>query len=70
MDQSPGARAALLWALAAALERRESALTSKLERHGVEFKAAKVEVELSMRRLRAWGSRAQAQGPCPQVRRL
>nr|KAF6408893.1 aldehyde dehydrogenase 16 family member A1 [Rousettus aegyptiacus] len=70
VDQSPGARAALLWALAAALERRESALTSKLERHGVEFKAAKVEVELSMRRLRAWGSRAQAQGPCPQAAEL
>lgn len=42
----------------------------RLERHGVEFKAAKLEVELSMRQLRVWGSRAQAQGPSPQVRRL
>ncbi|XP_006905097.1 aldehyde dehydrogenase family 16 member A1 [Pteropus alecto] len=70
VDQSPGARAALLWALAAALERREPALTSRLERHGVEFKAAKAEVELSVRRLRAWGSRAQAQGPSPQAAEL
>lgn len=36
----------------------------------MEFKAAKLEVELSVRQLRVWGSRAQAQGPSPQVRRL
>lgn len=57
-----------MWALATALERRESALASRLERHGVEFKAAKVEVELSVRQLRAWGARAQAQGHVLQVR--
>lgn len=65
--QSPGARAALLWALAAALERRKSTLASRLERQGVELKAAEVEVELSARRLRAWGARAQAQGHTLQV---
>lgn len=66
--QSPGARAALLWALAAALERREPALASRLERQGVELEAAKAEVELSVRRLRAWGAQAQAQGHTLQVR--
>lgn len=65
--QSPGARAALLWALAAALERREPALASRLERQGVELEAAKAEVELSVRRLRAWGAQAQAQGHTLQV---
>lgn len=65
--QSPGARAALLWALAAALERRKSTLASRLERQGVELKAAEAEVELSARRLRAWGARAQAQGHTLQV---
>uniref|UniRef100_A0A8C0LLW8 Aldehyde dehydrogenase family 16 member A1 n=1 Tax=Canis lupus dingo TaxID=286419 RepID=A0A8C0LLW8_CANLU len=70
VSQSPGARASLLWALASALERRESALASRLERHGVEFKAAKVEVELSVRQLRAWGARAQAQGHVLQVAEL
>uniref|UniRef100_A0A2K6GE97 Aldehyde dehydrogenase 16 family member A1 n=1 Tax=Propithecus coquereli TaxID=379532 RepID=A0A2K6GE97_PROCO len=65
--QSPGARRALLWALAAALERRESALASRLERQGVELKAAKAEVELSVRRLRAWGAQAQAQGQTLQL---
>lgn len=65
--QSPGARAALLWALAAALERRKSILASRLERQGVELKAAEAEVELSARRLRAWGARAQAQGHTLQV---
>ncbi|CAD7692355.1 unnamed protein product [Nyctereutes procyonoides] len=70
VSQSPGARASLLWALATALERRESALASRLERHGVEFKAAKVEVELSVRQLRAWGARAQAQGHVLQVAEL
>nr|XP_012609737.1 aldehyde dehydrogenase family 16 member A1 [Microcebus murinus] len=65
--QSPAARTALLWALAAALERRESALASRLERQGVELKAAKAEVELSVRRLRAWGAQAQAQGQTLQV---
>lgn len=60
----------MLWALAAALERREPTLTSRLERHGVQFKAAMAEVELSVRRLRTWGSRTQAQGPSLQVRRL
>lgn len=67
VGQSPGARAALLWALAAALERREPALALRLERHGVELKAAKAEVELSVRRLRAWGARAQAQSHSLQV---
>ncbi|XP_062944466.1 aldehyde dehydrogenase family 16 member A1 [Cynocephalus volans] len=67
VGQSPGARAALLWALAAALKRRELTLASRLERQGVELKAAKAEVELSVRRLRAWGSRAQAQGHSLQV---
>uniref|UniRef100_A0A2I2Z3D1 Aldehyde dehydrogenase family 16 member A1 n=1 Tax=Gorilla gorilla gorilla TaxID=9595 RepID=A0A2I2Z3D1_GORGO len=65
--QSPGARAALLWALAAALERRKSTLASRLERQGVELKAAEAEVELSARRLRAWGARVQAQGHTLQV---
>ncbi|XP_007995750.3 aldehyde dehydrogenase family 16 member A1 [Chlorocebus sabaeus] len=65
--QSPGARAALLWALAAALERRKSTLASRLERQGVELKAAEAEVELSARRLRAWGAQAQAQGHTLQV---
>ncbi|KAG3256504.1 aldehyde dehydrogenase 16 family member A1, transcript variant X2 [Ictidomys tridecemlineatus] len=60
--QSPGARAALLWALAAALERRVPTLASRLERQGVELKAAKAEVELSIQRLRTWGAQAQAQG--------
>ncbi|XP_044767394.1 aldehyde dehydrogenase family 16 member A1 isoform X2 [Neomonachus schauinslandi] len=70
VGQSPGARATLLWALATALERRESALASRLERHGMELKDAKVEVELSARQLRAWGSRAQAQGHVLQVAEL
>ncbi|XP_004381708.1 aldehyde dehydrogenase family 16 member A1 isoform X1 [Trichechus manatus latirostris] len=61
VGQSPAARAALLWALAAALERRESTLAARLERQGVELKTAKVEVELSVGRLRAWGA-LQAQG--------
>lgn len=65
MSQSPAARAALLWALAAALQRREPNLVSRLERHGVELKVAKAEVELSVKRLRAWGpgSRPKA-APC------
>ncbi|XP_034842874.1 aldehyde dehydrogenase family 16 member A1 isoform X4 [Mirounga angustirostris] len=70
VGQSPGARATLLWALATALERRESALASRLERHGMELKDAKVEVELSARQLRAWGARAQAQGHVLQVAEL
>lgn len=68
MSQSPAARAALLWALAAALQRREPNLVSRLERHGVELKVAKAEVELSVKRLRAWGARVQAQGCALQVR--
>ena len=68
MSQSPAARAALLWALAAALQRREPNLVSRLERHGVELRVAKAEVELSMKRLRAWGARVQAQGCALQVR--
>ena len=68
VGKSPGARAALLWALAAALQRRESTLVSRLERHGVELKVAKAEVELSVRRLRAWGARVQAPGCTLQVR--
>lgn len=67
MGQSPGARAALLWALAAALERREPTLALRLERHGVELKAAQAEVELSVKRLRAWGARTQAQSHNLQV---
>ncbi|XP_043456200.1 aldehyde dehydrogenase family 16 member A1 [Prionailurus bengalensis] len=70
VSQPPGARASLLWALASALERREPALASALERHGVELKTAKVEVELSAKRLRAWGARAQAQGHLLQVAEL
>uniref|UniRef100_A0A8C6FGC2 Aldehyde dehydrogenase family 16 member A1 n=1 Tax=Moschus moschiferus TaxID=68415 RepID=A0A8C6FGC2_MOSMO len=70
MSQSPAARAALLWALAAALQRREPNLVSRLERHGVELKVAKVEVELSVKRLRAWGARVQAQGCALQVAEL
>lgn len=70
VTRPPGARASLLWALASALERREPALASALERHGVELKTAKVEVELSVRRLRAWGARAQAQGHVLQVAEL
>ncbi|XP_076987265.1 aldehyde dehydrogenase family 16 member A1 [Tamandua tetradactyla] len=57
--RSPGARAALLWALAAALKRRESTLTSRLERQGLELEAAKKEVELSVGRLQVWGARSQ-----------
>ncbi|KAK2489061.1 hypothetical protein MC885_007219, partial [Smutsia gigantea] len=52
VSRSPGARAALLWALAAALERRESTMASRLERHGMLLKAAKAEVELSVAELR------------------
>ncbi|XP_010991497.2 aldehyde dehydrogenase family 16 member A1 [Camelus dromedarius] len=70
VGQSPGARAALLCALAAALERRGSTLAARLERHGVELKVAKAEVELSARRLRVWGSRVQAQGRTLQVAEL
>ncbi|KAF6076526.1 aldehyde dehydrogenase 16 family member A1 [Phyllostomus discolor] len=70
VGQSPGARAALLWALAAALERREPTLALRLERHGVEPKAAKAEVKLSVRRLRDWGARAQAQNHSLQVAEL
>nr|KAF6273676.1 aldehyde dehydrogenase 16 family member A1 [Pipistrellus kuhlii] len=70
VGQSPGARAALLWALAAALECREPALASRLQRHGVQPKAAQAEVELSVRRLRAWGARAQAQSHSLQVAEL
>ncbi|KAM5236041.1 aldehyde dehydrogenase family 16 member A1 isoform 2-T2 [Ctenodactylus gundi] len=66
-NQSPGARAALLWALAAALGRRRPVLVSRLERHGVELTAAKAEVDLSVRRLQAWGARAQTQGQTLQV---
>ncbi|XP_032695203.1 aldehyde dehydrogenase family 16 member A1 [Lontra canadensis] len=70
VGQSPGTRATLLWALASALERRESALTSRLERHGVKLKDAQAEVKLSARQLRAWGARAQAQGHVLQVAEL
>nr|XP_004672303.2 aldehyde dehydrogenase family 16 member A1 [Jaculus jaculus] len=65
--QSPASRASLLWALAAALERRTPALVSRLERQGAELKAARAEVELSVRRLRKWGAQVQAQGHTPQV---
>lgn len=66
--RSPGARATLLWSLAAAVERRGPSLTTRLERQGVEPKAAKAEVELSVQRLRTWGARAQVQGDTMQVR--
>lgn len=65
--RSPGARATLLWSLAAAVERRGPSLTTRLERQGVEPKAAKAEVELSVQRLRTWGARAQVQGDTMQV---
>uniref|UniRef100_A0A8C6WCN4 Aldehyde dehydrogenase 16 family, member A1 n=1 Tax=Nannospalax galili TaxID=1026970 RepID=A0A8C6WCN4_NANGA len=55
-------RASLLWALAAALQRRDTALASRLERHGSEPKAAKAEVEVSVRRLQMWGTQLQDQG--------
>lgn len=54
-------------ALAAALERRKPTLSLRLERHGVKPKAAKAEVELSVRQLQAWGARAQAQSHSLQV---
>ncbi|XP_004694060.1 PREDICTED: aldehyde dehydrogenase family 16 member A1 [Condylura cristata] len=69
-SRSPGARASVLWALAAAVERRVTTLASRLESHGVEPKAARAEVELSVRRLRAWGARVQAQGHTLQVAEL
>lgn len=65
--QSPGARASLLWALAAALERRKPILTSQLERHGAAPVDAKTEVELSVKRLQIWGTRVQDQGQTLQV---
>ncbi|XP_008843279.1 aldehyde dehydrogenase family 16 member A1 isoform X5 [Nannospalax galili] len=65
--QSPRARASLLWALAAALQRRDTALASRLERHGSEPKAAKAEVEVSVRRLQMWGTQLQDQGHTLQV---
>ncbi|EDL22815.1 aldehyde dehydrogenase 16 family, member A1, isoform CRA_b [Mus musculus] len=65
--QSPRARAGLLWALAAALERRKPVLTSQLERHGAAPTVAKIEVELSVRRLQTWGTRVQDQGQTLQV---
>lgn len=70
VGQSPGARATMLWALASALERRESALTTRLERHGAMLEDARAEVKLSARQLRAWGARAQAQGHVLQVAEL
>ncbi|GAB1292053.1 Aldehyde dehydrogenase family 16 member A1 [Apodemus speciosus] len=65
--QSPRARAGLLWALAAALERKKPVLASQLERHGAMPAAAKTEVELSVRRLQIWGTRVQDQGQTLQV---
>ncbi|KAM4825352.1 aldehyde dehydrogenase family 16 member A1 [Thomomys bottae] len=65
--QSPAARAAVLWGLAAALERRQPALSARLERHGAPGQSAKVEVELSIARLRTWGARAQDQGQVLQT---
>ncbi|CAH7456806.1 Aldh16a1 [Phodopus roborovskii] len=65
--QSPGTRARLLWALAAALGRRKQALASQLESHGVAPAVAKAEVELSVRRLQIWGTRVQDQGQTLQV---
>ncbi|KFO26212.1 aldehyde dehydrogenase family 16 member A1 isoform X2 [Fukomys damarensis] len=59
--QCPGARAALLVALAAALEQRGPGLALQLKRHGAQLEAAQAEVELSARRLRAWAAQAQAQ---------
>ncbi|XP_059134731.1 aldehyde dehydrogenase family 16 member A1 [Peromyscus eremicus] len=65
--QSPGARAGLLWALAAALERRKPALASKLESHGAASVLAKTEVELSVRRLQIWSTQVQDRGQTLQV---
>ncbi|XP_006986317.1 aldehyde dehydrogenase family 16 member A1 [Peromyscus maniculatus bairdii] len=65
--QSPGARAGLLWALAAALERRKPALASKLESHGAAPVVAKTEVELSVRRLQLWSTQVQDRGQILQV---
>ncbi|XP_051004468.1 aldehyde dehydrogenase family 16 member A1 [Acomys russatus] len=65
--QSPRARASLLWALAAALERRKPALVTQLERHGAAPEDAKTEVEMSVRRLQIWGTRVQDQGQTLQV---
>ncbi|XP_075392893.1 aldehyde dehydrogenase family 16 member A1 [Tenrec ecaudatus] len=59
--QSPEARVALLWVLAAALEHRESALTSCLERQGKGPEAAQEEVKRSLECLREWRI-PQAQG--------
>ncbi|KAM6222582.1 aldehyde dehydrogenase family 16 member A1 isoform 2-T2 [Rhynchocyon petersi] len=61
VGQSPAARAALLWALAAALERKAATLARMLERQGAEPRAAQAEVQLSVERLRTWGA-SQAQG--------
>ncbi|KAK7805476.1 hypothetical protein U0070_023079 [Myodes glareolus] len=65
--QSPGARAVLLCALAAALERKKPALASQLESHGAAPVVAKTEVELSVRRLQIWSTRVQDQGQTLQV---
>ncbi|XP_004619890.2 aldehyde dehydrogenase family 16 member A1 isoform X1 [Sorex araneus] len=70
LGRSPETRRALLWELAAALKRREAALLSHLERHGVGSTAAKAEVELSIKRLRAWGTHAQTPGQTLQVAEL
>ncbi|XP_032749554.1 aldehyde dehydrogenase family 16 member A1 [Rattus rattus] len=65
--QSPRARASLLWALAAALERRKQVLAAQLERHGAAPTVAETEVELSVRRLQTWATRVQDQGQTLQV---
>lgn len=54
-------------AVEAALERRNPVLTSQLERHGAAPTVAKIEVELSVRRLQTWGTRVQDQGQTLQV---
>lgn len=68
--QSPGARAVLLCALAAALERKKPALASQLESHGTMPVVAKTEVELSVRQLQIWSTWVQDQGQTLQVRHL
>ncbi|XP_048186080.1 aldehyde dehydrogenase family 16 member A1 [Perognathus longimembris pacificus] len=68
--QSPAARQAALAALAGALERRQPALRARLERHGVQQQLAKMEVELSIGRLRTWRARVQGQGQALQIASL
>ncbi|XP_069857080.1 aldehyde dehydrogenase family 16 member A1 [Dipodomys merriami] len=63
----PADRAAALWALAAALERRQPGLGAKLERPGARGQPVAAEVQRSVERLRTWGARAQDQGRALQI---